>query len=133
MADPAMAAFTVEQILEAAGLTVIVGYPAARPRGGFVTVFLLSGVDMVERGVTVSQVLELEAWSPRSLAALQMATTALEAILAVARDREKAQELGIRDARIENHVAELPTGEAAWNRYRFTVALSFRQTRERIL
>lgn len=133
MADPAMAAFTVQRILQAAGLSAFVGYPAARPRGGFVTVILLSGADMVERGVTVSQPLELEGWSPRPEDAVRMTTKALETILSVARDREKAQELGIRDARIENHVAELPTGEAAWNRYRATVALSFRQTKERIL
>ena len=133
MAAPAMAAFTVQRILQAAGLSAFVGYPAARPRGGFVTVILLSGSNMVERGVTVSQPIELEAWSTLPENAVRMATTALEAILGVARDREKAQELGIRDARIENHVAELPTGEAAWNRYRFTVALSFRQARERIL
>lgn len=122
----AHAALVVVELLNAAGITASLKTPTTRPRGGFCRVFLLGGNDVVPAGVTVSRAVEVEAWNPRPTPAVDLAEAAVSAILAAAGTR------GIRHARVESHIDELPTGEAGWERYRFAVRLEFRQPKERI-
>lgn len=130
--DPLFAVLAVQRLLADAGIAAGLKAPGRRPLSGFVKVIMLAGASEVEAGVTVSQPLEVEAWHPDPEGALKLAGRALDAIMGAAQDRGTGREIGIRRARVESHVGELPTGEPGWERYRFTVRLTFRQTRERI-
>lgn len=136
--DPLFAALAVQELLAGAGLTAGLKAPARWPKAGFVKVIMLTAAPEVEAGVTVSQPLEVEAWHPDPVGALRLAGKALDTILGAEGTRVAdgtgvaGRDLEVRRARVEAHVGELPTGEAGWERYRFTVALTFRQVRERI-
>lgn len=122
----ARAALTVVDVLEEAGLAAALKILSPRNLDGFLRVILLDGANEVQRGVTVSRVIEVEAWHPRPGGAIDLAEQSLEILFAAVGTR------GIRAAWIENHIAELPTGEENWERYRYTIGLSFRQAKERI-
>lgn len=122
----ARAALTVVDVLEEAGLVAALKIPSPRNLDGFLRIILLDGANEVQRGVTVSRVIEVEAWHPRPGAAIDLAEQSREILFGAVGTH------GIRAAWTENHVAELPTGEENWERYRYTIGLSFREPKERI-
>lgn len=122
----ARAAQHAVEVLAADGIVAGLKIPQARPSTGFVRVMLLGGEDLVQRGVVVERIVEVEAWHPRPTPALDLADRALGLLLAAVGTR------GIRGVWTEAHLSELPTGEDGWERYRFTVGLSYRTSSERI-
>lgn len=127
MGSPTTAVLTAVQLLNDAGITAALKTPEPRPRAGFVKVIMLAGQDRTEHGVTLAQPLELEAWHQIPSRAIELADRALGVLLGAVGTH------GIRSASVEAHISELPTGEPGWERYRCTVALVFRQVRERIV
>lgn len=120
------AAGLVVELLEAAGVEAGLRIPQPRPAAGFCRALLMPGRSTVSPGVTVVRYVEVEAWHPRPTPALEMADAAIVAVVAAAGTR------GIRHVWVDNEVADLPTGEAGWARYRFTLALEFREAKERL-
>lgn len=122
----ARAAITAVEILADGGITAGLQHPNPRPADGYCRLLLLGGEARVERGFVRDRFIEVEAWHPRPTPCIELAESALDLLLAAAGSRE------IRQAWVEQETNELPTGEDGWQRYRFTVGMSFRTPSERI-
>ena len=122
----ARAAILAVEILGAAGIPAGLQHLNPRPSTGYCRLLLLGGDRRVERGFVRDRFIEVEAWHPRPTPAIELAERALDTLLAAAGSNE------IRQLWVEQETNELPTGEDGWQRYRFTVGMSFRTPTERI-
>lgn len=108
----------VQDVLSTAGITAGVKRPTGAAE--FVRFFLLGTPAKVGRWVEAGHI-ELEAWAPTPLAALDLLNRTRSAI-------EGTDDYRVRRAEVVSGPSELPTGEDGWERYRCSVEISTRNT-----